>query len=123
MPDVSDKQLDRHRDLILVENDKIISKEKEVAEKMNDYFIDIVEDLEIECFNHTNSDDIEPTFLNEIENIIYKYKNHPSILKIKEHVHVDDKFSFMNTTTSKFKKDISLLNIKVSSVENDIPSN
>ena len=36
--------------------------------------------------------------IKEIETIITKYKNHPSILNIKEHIKVTEKFTFPKPT-------------------------
>ena len=47
---------------------------------------------------------------------------HPSILKIKEHVCVDSKFTFSDNTPKHFKDDICKLDPKKASTENDIPT-
>ena len=47
---------------------------------------------------------------------------HPSILKIKEHVCVDSKFTFSDNTPNNFKDDICKLDPKKASTENDIPT-
>ena len=75
-----------------------------MAEKLNNYFVDIIKELEIETFSDINAVDIETSVCNEIENIVSKFKNHVSILKIKEHVHITEKFSFTNLTTKKVEK-------------------
>ena len=69
--------------IILVENDKIISNEAEVASVFNDNFINITKSLNLPNWNseHKNIDSID-----NIDNIKNKYSNHPSILKIKSSI-------------------------------------
>ena len=51
---------------------------KEVAEKLNNCFIEAVDNLDIEpCVLHNNS------ITGNINDVVDKYKNHPSIKKIK----------------------------------------
>ena len=82
-PLFSDKQKSIPRDLILVENDKLISDKLKVAEKLNNFFIKAVENLEMEPYlSETKCDTPDEN----IQVIIDQYKNHPSIVKIKENV-------------------------------------
>ena len=63
---------------------------------MNNFFTNIIKNLEIDGYN-TNGflPDIE---LDDISNIIQKFINHPSILKIKEQIHIQYPFSFSTKT-------------------------
>ena len=65
---------------IIVEKDTIISKNN-VAEKLNNFFIESVENIEIEP-SAPNCEDT--SYEGSIHEIILKYERHPSILKIKE---------------------------------------
>ena len=47
---------------------------------------------------------------------------HPSILKIKEYINLEDKFSFTLTTQEELQKEIKQLDTKKATVENDIPT-
>ena len=47
----SDKQKIRQRNIILIEDETVISENSAVAEKLNNYFIDVIENLEIEHCN------------------------------------------------------------------------
>ena len=58
----------------------------------------------------------------EIETIITKYENHPSILKIKEHVKVIEKFTFSKPIPNDLDEHIKSLDPKKTTVENDIPT-
>ena len=49
-PLFSSKNLNNQKRIVIVEDDKITSKDKDVAEKLNDFFIKAVENLEIEPF-------------------------------------------------------------------------
>ena len=108
--------------ITIIENKKVVSEKGEVAEILNEYFIDAVKNLEIEkCI-----DDIEqlkqPEGIDEvIENIIKKYQLHPSILKIKEHVKVKNKFTFDDATENEIYTKIKSLDPKKACMENDIP--
>ena len=119
-PFISDKQKIFQKDFILVENEEVTSSAKEVAEKMNNFFVDVIESLDIEPFveesiNESNSED-------SIENIVMKYSQHPSILKIKDYVMIEDPFSFKNITSHDFENQIKTLDPKKATVENDIPT-
>ena len=46
------------KELILVEKDTVISKENEVAEKMNNYFIDAVDNLGVVPYLDENDNNI-----------------------------------------------------------------
>ena len=120
-PLFSEKNKTSTDNIIIVENDIITNEKIEVAEKLNNFFVDSVADLDIELFlnekiRSTDSND-------EIVKIIGKYKDHPSVLKIKEHVKIDQRFEFSNVTTEKIEIDISLLDSKKARVEHDIPTN
>ena len=119
-PFFSDKQKIIQKEFILIEKDEVITNEKEVAEKMNNFFIETIEDLQIESFTPTNVNTINPN--NIIENIILKYEMHPSILKIKEYIMLEEKqFSFTLTSQEELQKEIEKVDSKKATVENDIP--
>jgi len=85
--------------ITIIENEKVINEKEEVAEILNNYFIEAVKDLEIEKFTDQNETEIATININEvIDNILEKYQNHPSILKIRENVKVENKFRFDLTT-------------------------
>ena len=123
-PLFSDKQKVRERNIILIEDETVISENSAVAEKLNNYFIDVIENLEIEHYNeimdneHIGSNNGRK----EIETIITKYKNHPSILKIKEHIKVTEKITFSKPTPNDLDVHLITLDPKKTAVENDIPT-
>ena len=89
---------------------------------MNDYFIEAVENLEIEQYalveDFPKSADVDEN----IDNIIDKYRLHPSILMIKENVKLETKFKFRDITEEETYNVIKTLNPKKGTVENDIPA-
>ena len=92
--------------IMLVEDGEIISDDIDVARKFNDYFSNVVKDLNIEGYKIDYSFNSE---LDHISNVIDKFKNHPSIQKIKENVKIQSKFHFENVNTLVIEKHISSL--------------
>ena len=88
----------------LVKDDKIISSDKEIAETFNDYFNNSVESLHISenkyLINETGN------ISDNIERIIKKFSNHPSIIDIKEMIVLDTKFSFSEVNASDIELEI-----------------
>ena len=82
--------------IILIEDDNVVSEKEHVAEILNTYFIEAVRNLEIEKFNNEGAQTPSENIDEVIENIVKKYELHPSILKIKENV--KNKFQFEDTT-------------------------
>ena len=123
-PLFSDKQKVRQRNITLIVNDSVISENSAVAEKLNNYFIEVIKNLEIEHYDKNN--DNENTNSNnerkKIETIITTYKNHPSIMKIKEHIEVTEKFTFTKTNFKEVEEQLKSLDPKKTTVENDIPT-
>ena len=106
----------------LIENENIVSEKEKVAEILNTYFIEAVQNLEIEKFTDDSVQDTQSESIDEvIENILEKYKSHPSILKIKENVTVVNKFRFQDTTEDQIYLKINSLDPKKACKENDIP--
>ena len=118
-PLFSDKQNLLQSNIIIVENEIIILDKKQVAEKLNNFFIEAVESLEIEHYASDNHDGFQ---LKSLAEIVKMYESHPSILKIKENVNVENKFLFKDMTSQDFEKEISKLNPNKASIENDIPA-
>ena len=118
-PLFSNKQNVLQKNITIVEKDKITSKDSEVAEKLNNFFIEAVKNLEIEPFVPDSDTGINTE---SIDDIIKMYENHPSILKIKENVNVENKFTFTNSTPNTFKNEINHLDPKKAGIENDLPT-
>ena len=108
--------------IAIVENGKVTSDKKEVAEILNNYFIEAVENLEIENFDPGETYAQSKDGDDEIDNILTKYTSHPSILKNKENVKVETKFNFNDTTKDVVEKETRKLDPKMAIIENDIPT-
>ena len=118
-PLFSNKQNISQKNITIVEKEKVISKDSEVAERLNKFFIEAVTNLDIEPFAPNIENDIN---IDSLENTIRKYENHPSILKIKEIVRVEKKFKFANSTSNAFANEISRIDYTKASMENDLPA-
>ena len=94
-PSFADKGNKEQKKIILVENNEIIRDDIKDASTMNDYFVDITKNLdipEIEIEQLPLNTDI--VCIDPIDTILYTYKNHPSILKIRENVTYTETFTF-----------------------------
>ena len=118
-PLFSNKHTGLQNNITIVEKDTVTSNKKEVAEKLNNFFIDAVENLDIDHFVTERNDN--PSSGN-IDEIIRNYETHPSILKIRENIKVTDKFAFNDTTPQYFKDEIRKLDPTKASIGNDIPA-
>ena len=73
---------DKHavsENIILVDKDEIVNSDSTTAEHFNTYFNDITKTLDI----YQWSQSAEPIFNDPLLNVIAKYSDHPSIIKIK----------------------------------------
>ena len=104
----------------MLENEKITSNETEVAEQMNNFLIDVIENLDIEHFDEEPIN--EMVSLGPIETIIKSYSKHPSILKIKGYVTIEEAFSFKNICSHEFENERKILDPQKTTVHNDIPT-
>ena len=70
--------------ITLDENGKLIIDEKEVSNIFIDFFVNMVPNLGI----NTEHDFLNTSYIshNPIENAIYKYENHPSVIAIKKYM-------------------------------------
>ena len=116
-PLFSDKQKGIQSDIIIVENGVTTSEKTKVAEKLNNFFVEAVDNLGIEPYLIQNNNVSKNT-----QDIIGKYENHPSIKMIKENIKDDNKFSFQDTTPEDLHFQIQNLDTKKAMVENDIPT-
>ena len=72
----------------------------EIAKEVNQYFGYITHSLNLYAFPDVRVCEE----LDDIDNVVYKFRNHPSIIKIKERYKIKDKFSFrLATTTEEIK--------------------
>jgi len=115
-PLFSDKVKLRNK-ITLIDNENIISDDKIVAEKLNNFFINAVSNLNIHGFD--TCEFIYNKASSKISNIKDKFKNHPSILKIKENINIssNNKFSFDTMDINGVEHKINNLHEKATSLD------
>ena len=104
----------------LVEGDKLLQDDSEVAEELNNFFKEAVSTLDV----NENSYIINPDSINisdPIEKAISKYKFHPSILLINDKIVNQNKFSFKLISKLDIDKEVHLINPKKASTSDSIP--
>ena len=118
-PFFSEKHFSRKK-MVLVENEKIVSNDQEVADTMNIFFSNIVNNLNISGYKAEHfSDDNQ----NHILNIICKYKDHPSIIRLREVINIEQRFHFTLTDVENISEKIKGLDKNKATTRNGIPSN
>ena len=109
--------------ITLVENDKIIADDNELAQTFNIFFENAVKNLNIDSsFEQKESTD---GINDPVEIAIYKFRSHPSILKIKEVM--GDKvtgngFDFTNISDEDINRELNKLNVKKAATFKSIPA-
>ena len=118
-PILSDKGRSNSK-ITLIENDTIISNDKEVAETLNDYFVSITDSLGLA----ENSEVISSTegVSDPIDRAIIKYSNHPSIRKIRSFAQNDNFFELQKVSLEQMHTEIGRLNPKEATTFNNIPA-
>ena len=114
---------DRHtqdRKIVLVEGEKIISEDKAMTYTMNTFFAHAVEELNIIGYQVENQNSLQLD--DSVLNAINKFKDHPSILKIKENVKVGERFTFLEKNVDEIKTEIECLNTHKPTTYNNIPA-
>ena len=101
-------------------SEEIISKDKEVAEVFNKFFVNIVSDLKIPATHNCNKDFQKTNDL--VLNAISKCKYHLSIVMIKSKIDPQSKFSFTLVQYEDANRKIKSLNVLKASQQSDIPT-
>ena len=84
---------------ILYENSELISDEKDVAEVLNDFYINIVEQTTGETQVSFSAKSESNSGSDDIQIITDRYENYPSMLRIKEHMNdINTNFEFQQAT-------------------------
>ena len=78
---------------------KMLLKNEEVAKGFNQYFGHITDSLDLYEFPDVRVCE----GLDEIDSIVYKFRNHPSIIKVKQRYKVKENVSFRLATTEEIK--------------------
>ena len=96
--------------IVLVEGDRIINEDSEVAQTFNDFFDGAVKSLGI-SENEVLMTNVEIS-QGKVLDAIKQFEAHPSILLIKENVVVDVEFSFSPVTLDVIHTELKALNIR-----------
>ena len=123
-PFLTNKSFTVNNDVTLIHQNKIISDEKQLTKLFNSYYINIVEKSSYTKIFGTN---FENTSVHSVRDIVNSYKNHPSIIKIKQignesSVSDSERFSFKTVNESEIKDLLKNLDIKKASGIDTIPS-
>ena len=105
--------------IALVEKGEIVTDDETLAETFNEFFIDAVSSLSIQenkALLDDASDETDP-----VRKAVKKYSHHPSIISIKKHVQVSEKFSFWEIDVSEMASEISKLDDKKAGTFKNIP--
>ena len=110
--------------ITLIKGDEIISDEQKVAETLNTYFIDAVQNLDIKKFydkeeEETKENDLSPE--EKIDKILNQYESHPSVVMIKSKISISQRFKFEDVDMDKMYEKIKSLDPKKGSSQ-DIPT-
>ena len=117
-PMFSDK-VKQTQNISLVENENIITDHKEVAQTFNQFFINVVPNLNITIPNYNIT--ITDGITDKVEVAIKKYETHPSIIKIKYSIKTNKCFSFTHVTEEDVLSIVKSLDPAKSTTNKNIP--
>ena len=104
----------------MIETGEIVKTEKETAKVFNNFFLNIVKNLNISqysYFDHIKENVKDPTL-----EAILKYKKHPSILAIRTKCNRNVIFNFREVSFKEIETEIRLLKLNKGSQYSDIPT-
>ena len=105
--------------ITLVDNNTIISSDKDATDIFMDFFSNIVTKLNIQFEDKVSS--YEGDIKDPIQISILVHKNHPSVLQIKDNFTIDDKFSFVEISVENMFNEIMNLDLSKASPKDSIP--
>ena len=107
--------------ITLVEGSEVIQDNTKVCEVFNDFFSNAVSNMNIQINSELLNDTIDVT--DPVQKAIFKYKDHPSIMRIKEKYGFGDKFLFHHVSLAAIITEIMLLNNSKACPKDTIPPN
>ena len=116
-PMLSNKFVNNEK-ITLVDNEKIITNDKEIAKVLNDFCSNIIKTLNIPKKDHT--DCIVENVKDPTLKAVSKYRKYPSILAIKRKLKSGLLFTFNHITKEDVIKEINNLDASKASQEDDI---
>ena len=127
-PVFSNKLVSREK-ITLVENEKIITDNKDIAKVLNDFFSNIIKTTHVPQTNHSDSSfenarhptlKAKVTYHNHHSILALTYHNYHSTLAIKEKIKSVSVFTFNRTTNKDVMKEIKDLDVCKASQKSDI---
>ena len=106
--------------ITIVEGDKIIRSDKETAKVLNEFFANVVTNLNIPQFNQI--DRTSENIRDPVIKAIVKYRAHPSIIAIKENCTSKSNFNFSFVEKVDILKEIKMLQSNKATQNTDIPT-
>ena len=117
-PFFSDK-LQTNNKIVLIEDETIISNDVEVAETMNEFFVTVTDSLGID--ENSDYENTTEGITDPVDKAVYKFSNHPSILKIKDHCQNVGSFHFQKVAPDAVDREVRDLNPKKATTHKNIP--
>ena len=102
------------------EVEEIMTDDKAIAEIFNEFYVNIVPNLKISMENNFDTEFVKTE--NPVLNAVNKYKNHPSVIMIKEKIKPIEKFSFFPVQYDDVLRKIRNIDPSKSSQQTDIPT-
>ena len=118
IPFLSDK-VPSNEKITLVENDEIITSEKETADVLNNFFSNIISNLDIPEYSACNL--LNEQIRDPVLKAIVKYRSHPSVKAIQMVNTSDDLFFFTSVDKDVILREISCLDSTKACQETDVP--
>ena len=117
-PFFSEKRKISNKITLVDDNDTIVSDDQSISEELNISFKNATKSLNIRQNSYLTdeSNEIE----DQVKKAIFKYKNHPSIILIKNKITVPELFAFTEASVSDIEKELSNLNAKKASTFKNI---
>ena len=114
----SEKRKISNKITLVDDNDTIVSDDQSISEELNISFKNATKSLNIRQNSYLTdqSNEIE----DQVKKAIFKYKNHPSIILIKNKITVPELFAFTEASVSDIEKELSNLNTKKASTLKNI---
>ena len=118
-PFLSDKSVKSSK-ITLIAEDGIITDDKKIAETFNTFYTNIVTNLKIP--EYKDQEFIDNCIADPISTILAKYKNHPSIIRIKTAYKSSCEFNFKQVERVEILNEIKSLRTSKASQDSDIPT-
>ena len=103
----------------LIENNELVKTDLETAEVLNNFFFNIVQNLDIS--RYSNGEPLVSNTNDATLKAILKYRNHPSIIAIQNKCKDNGNFNFIEVDQKQIEKEILKLDVSKASQSSDIP--